>query len=87
MRDDLSKVDYLEEDGAGCSPCQDCPFGKDYEVKEDCEECEDCPCFDAGFNMGFKQTFIILKIGLKIYDNIDRLLLVKGRLFYDTYYG
>ena len=37
MRDDLSKVDYLEEDGAGCSPCQD------------------CPCFDAGFNMGFKQ--------------------------------
>lgn len=55
MRDDLSKVDYLEEDGAGCSPCQDCPFGKDYEVKEDCEECEDCPCFDAGFNMGFKQ--------------------------------
>ena len=55
MRDDLSKVDYLEEDGAGCSPCQDCPFGKDYEVEEDCEECEDCPCFDAGFNMGFKQ--------------------------------
>lgn len=55
MRDDLSKVDYLEEDGAGCSPCQDCPFCKDCEVEEDYEECEDCPCFDAGFNMGFKQ--------------------------------
>lgn len=54
MRDDLSKVDYLEEDGKGCSPCQDCPLGKDCEVEEDYDICEDCPCFDEGFNMGFK---------------------------------
>lgn len=52
MRDDSRKVGYLEEDGAGCSPCQERPFD---EVEEDYEECEDCPCFDAGFNMGFKQ--------------------------------
>lgn len=54
MRDDLSKVDYLEEDGKGCSPCQDCPLDKDCEVEEDYDICEDCPCFDEGFNMGFK---------------------------------
>lgn len=55
MREDLSKVDYLEEDGTGCSICQSCPFGKDCEVEEDYDECEDCPCFNDGFDLGFKK--------------------------------
>ena len=55
MRDDLIKARCLEENDMENSICQNCPLGKDCEVEEDYDECEDCPCFNDGFDLGFKK--------------------------------
>ena len=49
------KVGCLE-DCTEYSVCQDCPFGKDCEFEDEYDDgCEDCPCFNNGFDMGFRQ--------------------------------
>lgn len=49
------KVGCLE-DCTEYSVCQDCPFGKDCEFEDEYGDgCEDCPCFNNGFDMGFRQ--------------------------------
>ena len=55
MKDELVKVGSLE-DCTEYSVCQDCPFGKDCEFEDEYDDgCEDCPCFNNGFDMGFRQ--------------------------------
>ena len=55
MKDELVKVGCLE-DCTEYSVCQDCPFGKDCEIEDEYDDgCEDCPCFNSGFDMGFRQ--------------------------------
>ncbi len=55
MKDELVKVGCLE-DCTEYSVCQDCPFGADCEIEDEYDDgCEDCPCFNNGFDMGFRQ--------------------------------
>ena len=55
MKDELVKVGSLE-DCTEYSVCQNCPLGKDCEIEVEYDDgCEDCPCFNSGFDMGFRQ--------------------------------
>ena len=74
MKNKLSNLSCIEEEN-GCAGCQNCPYAEDYDLGE---ECENCPCFDAGFDMGFRHGSKIAREELMddIYINgckIDRI--------------
>lgn len=52
MKNKVSNLNCIEEENE-YTGCQNCPYAEDYDLGE---ACEDCPCFDAAFDMGFRQA-------------------------------
>lgn len=53
MKNKLGNLNCFEEESC-CARCQECPFTEEYDLDDDGDACEDCPCFNDGFDMGFK---------------------------------
>ena len=76
------KVGCLE-DCTEYSVCQDCPFGKDCEFEDEYDDgCEDCPCFNNGFDMGFRQGSKIAREEL-----MDDIYIDGYRILHSFYLG
>ena len=77
MKNKLGNLNCFEEESC-CARCQECPFTEEYDLDVDGDACEDCPCFNDGFDMGFKHGQKVAREELEddIYINgykIDRI--------------
>ena len=77
MKNKLGNLNCFEEESC-CARCQECPFTEEYDLDDDGDACEDCPCFNDGFDMGFKHGQKVAREELEddIYINgykIDRI--------------